>query len=73
MIRLRPLSEAECWARCYGGIEPTVRVVKREPYEPRFPVDVTGEGLRRRFEERIDAREPELEPGLVQPPEAEAA
>lgn len=73
MIRLRPLSEAECWARCYGGIEPTVRVVKREPYEPRFPVDVTGEGLRQRFEERIDAREPEPDVELAQPPEAEAA
>lgn len=58
MIRLRSLSEAECYARCYGGWEPTVRIVQAEPRRPRFPTTVSGEGLRRLFEERIDAREP---------------
>jgi hypothetical protein len=58
MIRLRPLTEAECYARCYGGWEATVRVVRLEPRRPRFPTTVSGEELRRRFEERIDGREP---------------
>jgi len=50
------LSEAECYARCYRGWEPTVTVVKLEPRRPRYPTSVTGETLRRVFEERIDAR-----------------
>jgi hypothetical protein len=54
--RLRQLSEAECYARCYRGWEPTVTVVKLEPRRPRYPTSVTGEALRQLFEERIDAR-----------------
>jgi hypothetical protein len=54
--RLRTLSEAECYARCYGGWEPTVTVMHLEPRRPRFPTTVTGESLRRLLEERIDAR-----------------
>jgi hypothetical protein len=54
--RLRTLSEAECYARCYGGWEPTVTVMRLEPRRPRFPTTVTGESLRRLLEERIDAR-----------------
>jgi hypothetical protein len=54
--RLRTLSEAECWARCYGSSEPTVTIVKLEPRRPRFPASVSGESLRRLFEDRIDAR-----------------
>ena len=57
MIRLRPLSEAECYARCYGGWEPTVRVVRLEPRRPRFELPVSGEMLRRGLELRIDGRE----------------
>ena len=56
MRRLRTLSEAECYARCYGGWEPTVTVMRLEPRRPRFPTTVTGESLRRLLEERIDAR-----------------
>lgn len=59
MRRLRPLSEAECYARCYGGWDSTVKLVRVEPRRPRARLLVTGEDLRRRFEERIDAREPE--------------
>jgi hypothetical protein len=59
--RLRTLSEAECYARCYGGWDATVTVVRLEPRRPRFPTTVSGEELRRRFEERIDARLDELE------------
>ena len=35
MRRLRPLSEAECYARCYGGWEDTVRIVRLEPRRAR--------------------------------------
>lgn len=61
MRRLRPLSEAECYARCYGGGGEEVRVVRIEPRRPRTLLRVTGEDLRRRFEERLDAREPIVE------------
>jgi hypothetical protein len=54
--RLRSLSEDECYARCYRGWEPTVTLVKLEPRRPRYATSVTGETLRRFFEERIDAR-----------------
>jgi hypothetical protein len=62
MRRLRPLTEAECYARCYGsGGGDDVRVVRIEPRRPRFPVRISGEHLRRRFEERLDGREPDAE------------
>ena len=67
MRRLRPLSEAECYARCYGGWEATVRVIRLEPRRPRSDVLLTGEAIRRRFEELFGAREPE------ELPEPEAA
>jgi hypothetical protein len=53
--RLRTLSEDECYARCYRGWEPTVTVV-RVGRRSRLLAAVTGEELRRRLEERIDAR-----------------
>ncbi|MBD0337872.1 MAG: hypothetical protein ICV67_01110 [Thermoleophilia bacterium] len=58
-MRLRPLSESECYARCYGqrGDE-SVRVVRVEI--PRV-VALSGEAVRRLFEERLDSREPEAE------------
>ena len=60
MRRLRPLTEAECYARCYGGHgDESVRVIKLEPRRPRFETTFSGEDVRRRFEERLDAREPE--------------
>lgn len=61
MRRLRSLSEAECYARCYRGWEPTVTLVKLEPRRPRYETLVSGETLRRIFEERIDARVEEEE------------
>jgi hypothetical protein len=59
MRRLRPLSEAECYARCYGGWEATIRLVRSEPRRARDPVLLDGEALRRRFEAALDAREPD--------------
>lgn len=58
MRRLRTLSEAECYARCYGDRE-GIRIVSIEPRRPRYELDVTGEQLREKFEELLDAREPE--------------
>jgi hypothetical protein len=62
MRRLRPLTEAECYARCYGGWDETVRIVRLEPRRPRKQVLLEGEVLRRRFEEALDARGPEALP-----------
>jgi hypothetical protein len=53
---LRRLSEAECYARCHGVSEPTVRVVKLAPR--RRPPPVSGEAVRLRFEQLLDARDP---------------
>ena len=58
MRRLRPLSEAECYARCYGGLDATVHVLQLEPRAPRQVLAREGEALRRRFEEYLDARDP---------------
>lgn len=64
--RLRTLSERECYARCYGAGDEAVRIVP-EPARPRptgltpergsSSGHLTGEELRRRFEERLEARE----------------
>ena len=60
MERLRTLSEAECYERCYGWrwSEESVKVVRREP-DPRAEPSEAGEQLRRMLELRLDAREPE--------------
>jgi hypothetical protein len=57
MQRLRTLSEAECYARCYGGRDASIRIVSVEPRRPRYALDVDGERLRAMFEERLDARQ----------------
>ena len=57
-IRLRPLTEAEAYARCHGRRETEVRIVHLEPRRPRYDLRVTGEDLRRSFERRLEAREP---------------
>jgi hypothetical protein len=67
MRRLRPLTEDECYARCYFGVEPTVRLIRLEPRRPRHAVLLDGEVVRRRFEEALDGREPDV------PAEPEAA
>jgi hypothetical protein len=58
--RLRPLSEEECYFRCYGAGDTMVRVVRLEPRAPRGLARLSGEELRRLFETRLDAREPGL-------------
>jgi hypothetical protein len=53
---LRPIEEAEAYARCHGERTDEVKIVKLEPRRPRFPLRVTGEALRNAFEQRLDRR-----------------
>ena len=55
-MRLRTLSEAECYARCYGTQQSDqasqVRILPR----PERRTRIHGEDLRLLFEERLDER-----------------
>jgi hypothetical protein len=58
MLRLRTLSEAECYARCYGWRgEDGVKVVSVVHRPHRYETPVSGELLRSLFEEKLDSRE----------------
>jgi hypothetical protein len=60
MLRRRQtLSETDCYCRCYGPGPGTVRIVRLEPLR-RYGSRMTGETLRRMFEDRLDARDPAL-------------
>jgi hypothetical protein len=59
--RLRPLSEAECYCRCYDRRDDNVRLVRLEPKRPRGLARLSGEQMRRLFEERLDSREAGVE------------
>ena len=59
MRRLRPLSEVDCYIRCYAAGESSVRIVRRLPRVRPTADAASGERLRRSFEARLDAREPE--------------
>jgi hypothetical protein len=60
MERLRTLSEAECYERCYGWRfdEDTVKLLPRGRAAPNEREDFS-EKLRLLLELRLDAREPE--------------
>jgi hypothetical protein len=59
-MRLRTLTEAECYARIYGGHgDERVSFVRLLPRRRR--AGVAGEHLRERFEERLDVHGPEAE------------
>jgi hypothetical protein len=58
--RLRTLSEAECYLRCYGGSDESVKVFRVERRELEDDIRLTGERLRLLFEQRLDLREPRL-------------
>jgi hypothetical protein len=66
VTRLRPLSEAECYARLYGDRESAVAVIRES--EPERPSGgLLGEQLRQLFVERVEAG------GADDVPEVEAA
>jgi hypothetical protein len=62
LVRLRTLSEAEAYARCYGEGDESVRFVKVEPRRTRLFYGVSGEDLRLAFESRLQQREPAHDP-----------
>ena len=76
-MRLRPLSEAEAYARCHGDREADVKIVHIEPRRRRYQLRVSGEDLRRSFENKLAAREeaeaelPDAELPQAELPEAE--
>ncbi len=61
MQRLRPLSEEECYLRCYGwrGSEDTVRVLPSGDPVALADPGILTERIRLAFEARLDEREPE--------------
>jgi hypothetical protein len=60
-MRLRPLTEAECYARIYGGHGGEAVSVVRVPQRRAKRDAASGERLRERFEERLELRGPEAE------------
>jgi len=54
--RLRPLSEAECYARLYGQRDPTVTVLAGRERALPWPT-VSAERLREAFLARLDLRD----------------
>lgn len=60
-MRLRTLSEAECYARCYGGHGDERVSVVRLPARRASGASGRGEQLQELFEERLERRGPEAE------------
>jgi len=60
-MRLRTLSEAECYARCYGGHSDERVSVVRLPSRRARSAHGRGEQLRELFDERLERRGPEAE------------
>jgi len=61
-MRLRTLSEAECYARCYGArSEERVSLVQVVPRRRTYSTGVAGDGIRERFERLLDEHGPEQE------------
>lgn len=56
---LRPLGEAEAYARVHGERNEKIKIVHLPPRRKRYSLRVSGETLRRGLEQRLDAREPE--------------
>ncbi|HWB22964.1 MAG TPA: hypothetical protein VG652_08755 [Gaiellaceae bacterium] len=59
-MRLRPLTEAECYSRLYGG-HGTDKVSVVRPDEEDDYQEVDGERLRELFERRLQRRRSEAE------------
>lgn len=73
MARLRPLTEEECYARCYGMRSDDVTVIRVERPRAAHRARVHGEVLRRRFEELLEARPPDVPVEPFYADDAEAA
>jgi hypothetical protein len=58
-IRWRSIGESEAYHHSYGERSADVKSVKLPPRPRRFQLRVSGEDLRRRFQERLDSREDE--------------
>jgi hypothetical protein len=57
--RLHTIGEAEAYHHAYGERTTEVKQVKLPPRRKRFQLPISGEELRRRFEERLSTREEE--------------
>jgi|tagenome__1003787_1003787.scaffolds.fasta_scaffold18447725_1 hypothetical protein len=55
-MRLRPLSEAECYARCYGARQSEQFSQVRLIPKPSPRSTIRGEDLRMLFEQRLEER-----------------
>jgi hypothetical protein len=55
---VRAIGELQAYARLHGERGGDVTVVKVEPRRPRYRLRISGEHLRRSFEEKLDARRP---------------
>ena len=58
----RPLDEATCYERLHGERDPNVRIVSRAEHRDQRPkrpppVRLSGEDLRRLFEQRLERRD----------------
>ena len=62
MQRLRSLTEAECYLRCYGWVgnrEDSIRILHPHAADDHEGAAVLFERIRREYEEQIAAREAE--------------
>ena len=58
--RVRPYDEATAYARLHGERDKLVRIVELPPRRKRYgELLASGETIRRGFERRLDAREPD--------------
>ena len=55
--RQRPITEEEAYHHSYGDRRLEVRTVAIEPRRPRATLRVSGDDLRRAFQERLERRE----------------
>jgi hypothetical protein len=59
MQRLRSLSEAECYARCYGARDETVNVVGIDDPDAHRFASLARDEVRRIYESGLDERDQE--------------
>ncbi len=52
-VRLREIGESEAYGRTYGERTAEVRVVAKIERRPRYRLLLTGEEIRRQFEEKL--------------------